>query len=150
MKINLFDKIVGTGFFTGFSPVASGTVGSIVAYAVYLIPGLNTYEFLLPAIILSFIYGIFIGTKFEKVYGKDPSVFTLDEFTGSWIALLALPDNFYWLIANFFLWRILDIFKPYPANRLEKLHGGWGIMLDDVVSGFYAALILILIKYYIF
>lgn len=150
MKINIFDKIVGTGFFTGFSPFASGTVGSVVAYGIYFIPGFNTYDFLVPAIIVSLIYGIFIGSKFEQVYGKDPSVFTLDEFTGSWIALLILPVNIYWLIANFFLWRILDILKPYPANRLENLSGGWGIMLDDVVSGIYTAVILALIKQFIF
>ena len=149
MKLNFIDKFFGSGFYTGYSPVASGTVGSIAAMLLYFIPGFENLYIILPAIISFFFYGVYMGTKFEAVYGKDPAECTIDEFVGTWISLVYLPKTIGIALAAFFLWRILDIIKPQPAKMLENKKGGWGIMLDDVVSGIYTLLIMHLLVYLI-
>lgn len=147
-QINLFEKIVGSGLFTGYIPFASGTFGSLIALFIYWIPGFEQIYVIAPAIILLFIYGIFITSKFESVYGKDPSQCTVDEFVGTWIALIALPKTFFISLTSFMIWRILDIIKPFPARTSENLNAGWGIMMDDVISGLYTLIILHLIVYF--
>jgi phosphatidylglycerophosphatase A len=147
LKINFFEKFIGSGFYTGYSPVASGTVGSTAAVIIYLIPGFEQIFIIIPATIILAAYGIYIGNKFEMVYGKDPSQCTVDEIVGTWISLIALPKTFLVIIGAFFLWRILDIIKPPPARNLERLNGGLGIMIDDIVSGAYTLLIMHLVVY---
>ena len=85
--------------------------------------------------------GIYTGSKFENVYGKDPSQCTIDEVVGMWISLLFLPKTIIISIITFFIWRILDIIKPFPARNFEKLNGGLGIMMDDITSGAYTLII---------
>ena len=147
MKINFFEKIIGSGFYSGYAPIASGTVGSAVAIIIYLIPGFEKLFIIIPFTLFLFVYGIVVGTKFESVYGKDPAQCTVDEFVGTWISLIALPKTFIIVTSAFFLWRILDIIKPPPARNLEKLKGGLGIMIDDVVSGIYTLIIMHLVVY---
>lgn len=147
MKINFFEKFIGSGFFTGYSPIVSGTVGSIAAVLIYLIPGFEQLIIIIPAIIIFLVYGIYLGNKFEVEYGKDPAQCTVDEVVGTWISLVALPKTIGIIIVAFLIWRILDIIKPPPARGLEKLKGGLGIMIDDVVSGIYTLIIMHLIVY---
>ena len=146
-QINLFEKIVGSGFYTGYIPVASGTFGSLVAIVIYLIPGFEQLQIILPSIVILFVYGVFVSSKFEKLYGKDPSQCTVDEVVGTWIALIALPKTVYIISTSFLIWRALDIIKPFPARSSEKLPGGWGIMIDDAISGFYSLIIVQLVVY---
>lgn len=147
-QINLFEKIIGSGLFTGYIPIASGTFGSFIAAIIYLIPGFEKLYIIIPITILTFLYGVFISSKFEVVYGKDPSECTIDEFVGTWIALIALPKTLLITFTSFFIWRALDIIKPFPARDSEKLKAGWGIMSDDVISGFYTLIIVHLIVYF--
>lgn len=133
----MFEKIIGSGFYTGYIPIASGTFGSLAALIIYFIPGFEKPAIIIPAIVIFFFAGVFISGKFEKVYGEDPSECTVDEVVGTWIALLFLPKTFGIAITSFFIWRILDIIKPFPARKSEDLPGGWGIMMDDVLSGLY-------------
>ncbi len=147
MKINLFEKFIGSGFFTGYFPIASGTVGSAAAIVIYLIPGFEKLVVIIPATLVIIFYGIYIGTKFEAEYGKDPAQCTIDEVAGTWISLIALPKSIGIIIATFLLWRILDIIKPPPARNLERLKGGLGIMIDDVISGIYTLIIMHLVVY---
>lgn len=146
-QINWFEKLVGSGFYSGYIPIASGTFGSLVAILIYLIPGFERLGIIIPAIIVLFIYGLIVSSKFEKVYGKDPSQCTVDEVVGTWIALIALPKTIFIILTSFLVWRVLDIIKPFPARTSEKLPGGLGIMIDDVISGFYSLIILHLIVY---
>jgi len=147
LKINSFEKFIGSGFYTGYFPVASGTVGSLAAIVIYLIPGFENLFIIIPATLIFMVYGIFIGTKFEAQYGKDPSECTVDEVVGTWISLVALPKTLWVIVAAFFLWRILDIIKPPPARNLERLKGGPGIMIDDVISGIYTLIVMHLVVY---
>ena len=148
VKINFIEKFLGSGFYTGFIPFASGTFGTLAALFIYLIPGFENTYIIVPAIIIFFIYGIYVGDKFEIAYGKDPSECTIDEVVGTWISYLLLPKAIGIIVITFFLWRALDIFKPYPARKLEYLNGGFGIMIDDVVSGFYTLIIMHLVVYF--
>lgn len=147
MKINFFEKILGSGFYTGYSPVASGTVSSIAAVLIYFIPGFENLYVIVPAVILFFVLGVIIGSKFEALYGKDPSQCTIDEIVGTWISLIALPKTLTIILAAFLVWRVLDIIKPEPAKSFEKIKGGLGIMLDDVISALYTLLIMHLVVY---
>ena len=141
MKLNFVEKFFGSGFYTGYIPFASGTFGSLAALLIYLIiPGFEKPVILIPAIIIFTFYGIYVGSKFEKVYGKDPAECTIDEVVGMWISLLFIPKLLLYAVVSFFIWRALDIIKPPPARQLEKLHGGLGIMMDDVAAGIYALL----------
>jgi phosphatidylglycerophosphatase A len=147
LKINFFEKLIGSGLYTGYSPMVSGTVGSLVATLIYLIPGFENLNIIIPITVALFLYGINVGTKFETKYGKDPAQCTIDEFVGTWISYIALPKTIGIIVVTFFLWRILDIIKPPPARNLEKLKGGMGIMIDDVVSGLYTLIIMHLVVY---
>jgi len=139
MKLNFFEKLIGSGFYTGYVPFAPGTFGSLAALIIYLIPGFENLYIILPAILITFIIGIPIGTRFEKVYEKeDPRYCTIDEVTGMWISLILVPKSFIPVTAAFLLWRIMDIIKPYPARKLEDLKGGLGVMMDDVAAAVYS------------
>jgi phosphatidylglycerophosphatase A len=148
VKLSFIEKLLGSGFYTGYIPFASGTFGTLASLFIYLIPGFENPYVIVPAIIVFFIYGVYVGNKFENVYGKDPSECTIDEVVGTWISYLLLPKTIGIIIITFFLWRALDIFKPYPARKLEDLNGGLGIMIDDVVSGFYTLIIMHLVVYF--
>jgi len=147
LKINTFEKFIGSGFYTGYSPLISGTVGSLAALIIYLIPGFEQLFIIIPATMIFMVYGIYLGNKFEAEYGKDPAQCTVDEVVGMWISLVALPKTVGIVAAAFFLWRILDIIKLPPARNLERLKGGLGIMIDDVISGIYTLIIMHLVLY---
>jgi phosphatidylglycerophosphatase A len=147
LNINSFEKFIGSGFYTGYSPYISGTVGSFAALIIYLIPGFEELFVIIPAIIIFMVYGIYLGNKFEVEYGKDPAQCTIDEVVGMWISLVALPKSIGIIVSAFILWRVLDIIKPPPARNLERLKGGLGIMIDDVISGIYTLIIMHLVVY---
>jgi phosphatidylglycerophosphatase A len=140
--------ILATGFGTGYAPYASGTVGSFAALLLYILIPLNSYLWLLISIILFFV-GIWVSGMVERDKGKDPGIVVIDEFVGQWIALIFLPRMLWIFIAGFLIFRILDIIKPFPAANFEKIKGGTGIMLDDVIAGIYTNIILHLILYFI-
>ncbi len=135
-------KIIGSGFYSGYAPFAPGTFGSVVAFLIFLIPGFEKTYIIIPVILLAIVIGIPVGNYFEELYGKDPGIFTLDEFIGTWITFLFVPKNWIVLLFGFILWRILDITKPFPAKKAEELNGGVGIILDDVISGVYSLIII--------
>lgn len=141
MKINFLEKFIGSGFYTGYIKIASGTFGSAAALLIYLIPGFENPLLLMAFISVFLIIGVDIGTKFEYIYGKDPKECTVDEVVGMWISLLFIPKKIWMLVLSFLIWRALDIIKPYPFSKLEDIKGGWGIMLDDVALGFVALII---------
>ena len=85
----------------------------------------------------------------EKISGiTDPSFVVIDEVAGQLITLFLLPFSWKILIAGFILFRVFDVIKPFPARRAEKLHGGWGIMMDDVLAGLYGNILLQLTHYF--
>ena len=135
--------LVGTGFGSGLSPVAPGTAGSLVALAIYWvlpISGDSLTFYLL--ILIGFPLGIWATGRLVTEEEKDPSRAVWDEFIGLWFTCLLLPKTWPWMAAAFLGFRVLDIFKPWPARRAEALPGGLGIMADDLLVGIYGAAIL--------
>ncbi len=130
-------RFIATGFFSGHSPFAPGTCGSIVGILIYAIPGFETPISILTISILCFFIGTYVSSVMENRLGNDPSSVVIDEIVGMWISLLLLPKTFLIILISFFFFRAYDIFKPQPARYVEKYKNGWGIMLDDVVAGIY-------------
>ena len=87
------------------------------------------------------VLGVWSGEQVaSRLRDKDPSLVVIDEIAGMWVTLVALPWNPVTVVAGFLMFRLFDVFKPYPARDLERVPGGWGIMLDDIVAGIYANL----------
>jgi phosphatidylglycerophosphatase A len=135
-------KLFASALFSGYSPVASGTVGSAVALVFYFIPGFESLAIISTSIIVVFILGIKTSRAMEQRYGHDPAEVTIDEVLGMWISLVLLPKKIFIVIAAFFLFRFFDIIKPFPAREFDNMHGGFGIMMDDAIAGIYANSIL--------
>jgi len=147
--LNQIEKLLGSGFYTGYIPFASGTFGSIAGLIIYLIPGFENPTIMLIMISIFTVIGVNIGTKFEKVYGKDPHQCTIDEIVGMWISLLFVPKKLWFIVIAFILWRFLDIIKPFPAKLVEKINGGIGIVADDIIAALYTLVLVQIIIYFI-
>ncbi|MDH7516249.1 MAG: phosphatidylglycerophosphatase A [Bacteroidota bacterium] len=132
-------RFIAGGCFTGYFPFAPGTVGSALALALYcFIPGMERWQTLLPLCAASLLAGIPLASRMERSYGPDPSAVVLDEIAGMWVALLFLPKIWYISIGAFLLFRAFDVVKPPPARQFDRMRGGFGIMMDDIVAGVYA------------
>ncbi len=145
---------IASGFGSGLSPVAPGTVGSFVA----LLPWLGMRELSWPlyfsALVLAFAVGVWTcNWVVHTLHIDDPGVAVWDEFVGQWIALaplLWLSRTWSWVIVAFILFRIFDIVKPWPVSLADQcVDGGLGVMFDDVLAGIYAALALALVIHFV-
>lgn len=130
-------KAFASGLFSGYSPFASGTVGSLVGLAFYLIPGFEHPYIIMPASFFVFLAGIKAAQSMEEFYGHDPAEVTIDEVLGMWMSLWLLPKSLAIASVGFLLFRFFDVIKPFPAKRFDALKGGAGIMLDDLVAAAY-------------
>lgn len=135
-------KLFSSALYSGYSPVASGTVGSAVALCFYIIPGFESPLIIAIATIAVCLLGFKTASIMEKRYGHDPAEVTIDEVVGMWISLFLLPKSFLVAISAFFIFRFFDIVKPYPARKFDNMHGGFGIMMDDVIAGVYSNILL--------
>lgn len=122
----------------GKLPKAPGTWASLVA-AILFYP-LIEFPFVLGALLVGiFFIGVIACDQYSKsLKDPDPSSAVIDEVLGMGIALLAIPRDWPFVVMAFILFRLFDIWKPFPIQRLEKLPGGWGIMVDDLMAGIYA------------
>ncbi|WOG27300.1 phosphatidylglycerophosphatase A [Endozoicomonas sp. 8E] len=139
------------GLGSGLSPVAPGTVGTIAAIPFYLMfQYLPLWNYFL-VLVVSIILGIWLCGKTSKDLGvHDHPGIVWDEFVGYWITMLAAPSGWEWVLAGFILFRIFDIWKPWPIGWLDKrVHGGLGIMIDDIVAGIFALISLQVIAYFV-
>jgi len=137
-----------TALYAGYSPAAPGTVGSLVGMAVYCIEYLAFGEISwvvnLAAVLLLFYPFMKLSGEGEVFFGeKDPSQVVVDEVFGYWVSVLFYPFNLKIALAAFIIFRLLDIAKPWPAGRLQRLRGGLGIMIDDCAVGVYTNLIIL-------
>ena len=148
MNINFLEKLLGSGFYTGYIRFASGTWGSLAALIIYIIPGFENPSLMIFIISLFILIGVPIASKFEVLYGKDPKECTIDEFVGMWITLLFLPKKIWWIVLAFIIWRAMDIIKPFPVRKLENIKGGWGVILDDIMAAIYSFILIQLIIYF--
>lgn len=147
-KIILF---FATGFGSGYFPVFPGTVGSAVGVGIFFGLGFispSPILFLANTVTIS-ILGVWVSGKVEEyLQQNDPRIIVIDEIAGQLVALslfFFVPANIYYIISGFLIFRIFDIFKPYPIRRLERIPHGWGVVLDDLMAGVYSLLVMIII-----
>ncbi len=135
----------------GYLPLAPGTFGSLVSVGLFLllaraVTGNALVLIVLVSIAVITFAGIWAGSRIEQLSGrKDPGKVVVDEVAGQLIALFPLTLFARWstaaVIVSFILFRFFDIVKPYPANRLQEVDGGMGIMFDDLLAGVYGAVV---------
>lgn len=135
-------RVLASGLGTGFSPWAPGTVGSLLAAVIYWIVDVRTWWIYLIVLALGFLLGVYVSGKAEALWGHDAGRIVIDEVVGMWVAMAFLPKAFWFLVIGFFLFRGLDIWKPFPVRRSQRLPGGWGVMTDDLLAGCYANILL--------
>ncbi len=147
----LFWKIIASGFGSGYSPFAPGTAGALVGCLMLwgletfwpgCFTGLDGWLGLILLIGLFFFLGVKSADEMEAEWGHDPSKVVVDEIVGVWIAMLFVPFSLLNLFLAFGLFRVFDIWKPLGIRRMEKLKGGWGVMMDDVLAGIYSLMVM--------
>lgn len=135
---------IATGGFAGYWPLGPGTLGTCVALPlIWLVGGWPVLLQIAFAGAL-FAVGVWASDRALKVLKKDdaPQI-VVDEVAGFLVAMVAVPVTPYWLVCGFCLFRLLDIFKPYPISWLdENIKGGWGVMVDDLAAGVFANVVL--------
>ena len=143
---NWFNPIhlLALGFGSGAAPKAPGTCGTLVAVLIYWpLSQLSPEHYLLMLLVTS-VMGIYICGQTAKDLGvHDHGSIVWDEFVGFWITMFAAPVGWVWVVVGFVLFRFFDIIKPWPISWIDKrITGGLGIMLDDVIAGVMAAVVL--------
>jgi len=146
MDLRRFRAItISTFFYVGFLPFIPGTFGSLTGLLLYYLVKRNGLLYLLAASVV-IVLGFLFSSEAEKALGsKDARPIVIDEVSGMLIALMFLPFDYRLVIIGFFLFRLLDTVKPFPASRLEKAQGSLGIMGDDIIAGAYTNIILQLV-----
>jgi phosphatidylglycerophosphatase A len=139
---SLIGLAIATVLGVGYAPIAPGTFGSAAGLVVWwLLPASPLVHAV--AIVAIFIVGSWSGNVAERHFGRsDPGQVVIDEVMGMLITLWLNPVGWKGALAGFLLFRVFDVIKPYPANRLEQLHGGVGVMADDAMAAVYANLVL--------
>lgn len=135
----MFATVAGTGYI----PLAPGSWGSLIGAILFwfLAPNPTWILALITAII--FFLGVWSSTHIENTTNTtDPGLIVIDEVAGMWFVLIFVPQTFVHYLFAFILFRIFDVLKPPPANYLQSVHKGWGVMLDDVAAGVYAVILM--------
>jgi phosphatidylglycerophosphatase A len=133
-----FPVAIATGFGVGFIPFAPGTFGSLLGLLLWVfVPAPVASQ--AAMIIAVFLIGAWSATHAERrLQAADPQPVVIDEVLGMLVTLFMNPIGWVGALLGFLLFRFFDVVKPYPANRLERLHGGLGVMADDAMAAIYA------------
>lgn len=137
--MKFFYYVIATGFGVGYSSIAPGTAGSLLALALAFIIFRGNTSYIIIAAVVFAAAGVFSASFIEKERKtKDPQLIVVDEMVGMWISLILVPYLWWAYLVAFLFFRLFDVVKPFPVNEVQDLHGGIGIMLDDVIAGIYA------------
>ena len=141
---------VATVGYIGYAPIAPGTVGSAAGLAGFVLLRAIGIPWLEPAVIvILFAAGAWAGNHAERFFGGiDPQPVVIDEVLGMLLTLMLVPVSWAGAVLGFFVFRALDIVKPWPARRLENLHGGVGVMADDAMAAVYGNVLMWLAVWY--
>jgi len=137
-----FEALLGSGCFTGFFPIAPATVTSLFVLAPAFFLARLPFYWHLSAIAVIFLIGVPIAADLERVWGHDPGKVTIDEVVGTLVTFFLNPVSFWGLGAGFFVWRFFDIVKLPFIDKSQNLPGGWGVMVDDLLAGICANVVL--------
>ena len=148
MLLRRIGVFIATCGYVGYAPLAPGTFGSAAGLALFFAVRHRGATITAPVsetltIVALFAIGVWAAGEAERHFGRtDPGAVVIDEVIGMLITLALIPVNLTGAIVGFLVFRVLDIVKPWPARRLERLHGGFGIVLDDVMAGIYGNLVM--------
>jgi phosphatidylglycerophosphatase A len=125
------------GLGSGAAPKAPGTFGTLAAVVIYLLLPDMSVPVYIGFVVVAFAIGVWLcGKTADDIGVHDHGGIVWDEFVGFWITMLLVPDGWLWIVLGFILFRAFDILKPWPIKWLdEKVAGGFGIMIDDVLAG---------------
>ena len=141
---------VATFGYIGYAPVAPGTFGSAAGLALFYLLRATGSVWIEPvAIVALFALGAWAGSAAERYFGGiDPAPVVIDEVLGMLVTLMFVPVTWAGALFGFLLFRLLDVVKPWPARRMESLHGGVGVMADDAMAAVYGNIIMWLAVWY--
>ncbi len=143
--------LLAFGFGSGLAPKAPGTFGTLAAIPFFLLMQPLSLPVYLGIFVVASLVGIVIcGRTSDDLGVHDHPGIVWDEFCGYWLTMIAAPAGWQWVVIGFVLFRIFDIWKPFPVNLVDKkVHGGFGIMVDDLIAGVYALIVLQLLAHFI-
>ena len=138
--------MIATLLGTGYVPIAPGTAGSALIAVVYyfFFASVAAVDWLV-LLAATFVVGVYTANRMSREWGPDPGRVVVDEGVGYLVTVAFLPHGIWSAALGFLVFRILDIWKPFPARQFERLPGGWGIVADDVMAGIYGNLLLRLV-----
>ena len=138
-------QVLATGFGAGLSPVAPGTMGTLVGLVICLFSYPLAWPLRLLYVVAISAVSVYVAGQAEKLYGKkDDQRIVIDEIAGLQVTMLPVAITGLHLLLAFVLFRIFDIWKPFPLNHFQKFPGGWGVVADDLGAGVYGGLVLFL------
>ncbi|MBN2008673.1 phosphatidylglycerophosphatase A [candidate division KSB1 bacterium] len=156
--MRLISYIFATGFGSGYSPFAPGTAGALLFMVIagWWLPTI-AIGYQIGFCVILFAISVYSSDVVEKDLikkvgeekGHDAGMIVIDEMIGVALALVAIPVSPYTLAAAFILFRVFDITKPFPINRLQNLRGGWGITMDDVLAGIFANILIQISRFFL-
>jgi phosphatidylglycerophosphatase A len=150
LKLNNPAHLAAVGFGSGLASKAPGTFGTLAAVPFYYLLSFLTIDVYITVLLVSSVLGFWICHITSRDMGvHDHKAIVWDEFVGYWITMVMVPFSLQWAAVGFVLFRFFDILKPYPISWLDKkVSGGIGIMIDDIVAGLFAAVVLQLLIYF--
>ena len=151
-------RIIATGLGTGYFPVAPGTAGSVlgvllifsinIIFKSFHLNSLNIGVLNLFLILVVLAAGIWSIRQVHKQEKHDASIIVIDEIVGVWISVLAVPLSWKYYLIGLILFRFFDIYKPLFIRKLDALNSNWSVMLDDILAGVYACIVLQIYIYF--
>ena len=137
------------GFGSGLSPVAPGTVGTLVAIPIYmLMSSLSLSTYCIVLFVLCVVSVVIAGKSSQQLGVHDHGGIVIDEIVGYLLTMTLAPGGWVWILAGFLLFRFFDILKPWPIRMLDlRVSGGLGIVIDDLMAGIYGGLSLLLLEW---
>ena len=143
-------KLLAAGFGSGLTPFAPGTIGTLVGIPICLVCLPLTWPLRFLVVVVLSALAIFISGRAEMIYqNKDDQRIVIDEIAGFQVAMLPVAITGWHLCVAFVLFRIFDIWKPFPIANLQELPGGWGVVIDDVAAGIYTGVLMMLLTYFV-
>ncbi len=133
-------RFLATFGYSGLTPKAPGTAGSVVAATIYLLlPPISHLGFAIATLAI-FAVAVWSAGEMEKWHGHDAQIIVIDEAVGFLVAISFLPKTAPVIVAGLLLFRLFDVLKPFPVDASQRWPGGWGVVMDDVLAGIYANL----------